>query len=139
MIKSINHIAIVVPDLGEATGFWAEALGLPVARVASVPTEGVDTAFLPVGESNVELITPTLAASGVARYLEKRGPGIHHICFEVDDIEATLEKLRDKNVPLINEEPVDVPDTGHGSYRYAFVHPKGTGGVLIELYQMTNA
>ena len=139
MIKSINHIAVIVPELEEARTFWADALGLPVARTASVPSEGVDTIFLPVGDSNVELITPTLADSGVARFLEKRGPGIHHICFEVDDLDAMLETLRQKEIPLINEEPVEVNDTGHSRYRYAFVHPKGTGGVLIELYQVTQS
>ena len=86
MIKRINHMAIVAPDLDAATGFWAEALGLPVTRIEDVPAEGVRVAFLPVGESNIELLQPTDAESGVARYLEKRGPGMHHLCLEVDDI-----------------------------------------------------
>ncbi|MFO7663052.1 MAG: methylmalonyl-CoA epimerase [Chloroflexota bacterium] len=134
MIKSINHIAIIVPELDEARRFWEEALGLTVARTQSVPAEGVDIAFLPVGASNVELLRPTDPDSGVARFLEKRGPGIHHMCFEVDDIEATIARLREYEIQLINEEPL----TGHGGYRYAFVHPKSTGGVLVELYQFSN-
>ena len=87
--------------------------------------------FLPVGESDIELLRPVDEASGVARYLDKRGPGIHHICFEVDDIEAVLARLKLFDIPLINEEPtVD----RHGT-KIAFVHPKGTGGVLVELYE----
>ncbi|MCA9969634.1 MAG: methylmalonyl-CoA epimerase [Anaerolineales bacterium] len=132
MIKRINHMAIVAPDLDAATGFWAEALGLPVTRIEDVPAEGVRVAFLPVGESNIELLQPTDAESGVARYLEKRGPGMHHVCLEVDDIDAALARLKAANVPLINDEA----RAGHGGTRYAFIHPKGTGGVLIELYEL---
>ena len=113
--------------------FWEGALGLKLARTESVPEEGVDVAFLPVGDSNVELLKPTVADTGVARFLEKRGPGIHHMCFEVDDIEATLAQLREHNVQLINEQPQE----GHGGRKYAFVHPKSTGGVLVELYQLS--
>jgi methylmalonyl-CoA/ethylmalonyl-CoA epimerase len=132
MIKNINHIAIIVPDLEGAVAFWEGALGLKLARTESVPEEGVDVAFLPIGGSNVELLKPTVADTGVARFLEKRGPGIHHLCFEVDDIEATLAQLRERNVQLINEQPQE----GHGGRKYAFVHPKSTGGVLVELYQL---
>jgi methylmalonyl-CoA/ethylmalonyl-CoA epimerase len=134
MIKNINHIAIIVPDLEGAVAFWEGALGLKLARTESVPEEGVDVAFLPVGGSNVELLKPTVADTGVARFLEKRGPGIHHMCFEVDDIDATLAQLRDRNVQLINEQP----QVGHGGRKYAFVHPKSTGGVLVELYQLSS-
>ena len=133
MIKNINHIAIIVPDLEGAVAFWEGALGLKLERTESVPEEGVDVAFLPIGGSNVELLKPTVADTGVARFLEKRGPGIHHLCFEVDDIEATLAQLRDRNVQLINEQPQE----GHGGRKYAFVHPKSTGGVLVELYQLS--
>jgi len=137
MIKSINHIAIIVPELAGALEFWEGALGLSLARTESVPSEGVDTAFLPIGGSNVELITPTTADSGVARFLEKRGPGIHHMCFEVDDIDAMMARLREHNIQLINEEPVTMAGDGHhGGRKYAFVHPKSTGGVLVELYQL---
>jgi len=132
MIKNINHIAVIVPDLEGALNFWEGALGLKLARTESVPEEGVDVAFLPIGGSNVELLKPTVADTGVARFLEKRGAGIHHMCFEVDDIEATLAQLREHNIQLINEQPV----AGHGGRKYAFVHPKSTGGVLVELYEL---
>jgi methylmalonyl-CoA/ethylmalonyl-CoA epimerase len=135
MIKSINHIAVIVPDLEGALSFWEGALGLKLARTESVPSEGVDVAFLPVGGSNVELMKPTVADTGVARFLEKRGPGIHHLCFEVDDIDATMARLREHEIQLINEEPV----AGEGNRRYAFVHPKSTGGVLVELYQLSES
>lgn len=134
MIKNINHIAIIVPELEGALDFWEGALGLSLARTQSVPSEGVDVAFLPVGGSNLELMKPTVADSGVARFLEKRGPGIHHVCFEVDDIDAMMTRLREREIQLINQEPL----TGHGGYRYAFVHPKSTGGVLVELYEVRN-
>ena len=134
MIKNINHIAIIVPDLDGALNFWEGALGLTLARTESVPEEGVDVAFLPVGDSNVELLKPTVADTGVARFLEKRGPGIHHMCFEVDDIETTLAGLRARDIQLINEQAVE----GHGGRKYAFVHPKSTGGVLVELYQLSD-
>lgn len=133
MIKKINHIAIVAPNLDEATGFWAEALGLPISRVEDVPDEGVKVAFIPVGDSNLEVLQPTNPASGVARYLEKRGPGMHHICLEVADIDAVLARLKAANVPLVNE----TAKIGHDNTRYAFIHPKGTGGVLVELYEVT--
>lgn len=133
MIKNINHIAIIVPELEGALDFWEGALGLKLARTESVPSEAVDVAFLPVGDSNIELLKPTVADSGVARFLEKRGPGIHHMCLEVDDIEAVMARLREHNIQLINESPV----MGHGGRKYAFVHPKSTGGVLVELYQLS--
>lgn len=131
MIKKIAHVAVVVPDLAEANRFWVDALGLGLERVEEVPEQAVDVAFLPVGESDIELLRPVDETSGVARYLEKRGPGIHHICFEVDDIEATLARLKAFDIPLINEQPTV---NQHGT-KIAFVHPKGTGGVLVELYE----
>ena len=133
MIRKISHIAIVVPDLDEALGFWVETLGLPLAHVEHVPDQDVDVAFLPSGASEIELLEPISRGSGVARFLQKRGPGMHHICFEVDDIEAMLAKMKAAGVPLINEEPT----IGTGGKKIAFVHPKGTGGVLVELYELT--
>jgi methylmalonyl-CoA/ethylmalonyl-CoA epimerase len=130
MIK-INHVALVVPNLEEAQAFWVEALGLPLERVAEVPAEAVRVAFLPAGESEIELLEPTDPESGVARYLAKRGPGIHHLCLEVDDIIAALARLQRHGVELINEQP-RVADDGR---KYAFVHPHSTGGVLLELYE----
>ena len=133
MIKKISHIAIVVPELEEALNFWVSRLGLPLDHVEHVEDQGVDVAFLPAGESDIELLRPVDPDSGVARYMQKRGPGIHHICFEVDDIEAMLKLLQDNDVPLINETPT----YGTGGKRIAFIHPKGTGGVLVELYELT--
>jgi methylmalonyl-CoA/ethylmalonyl-CoA epimerase len=133
MIKKISHIAIVVPDLDEAMGFWVDALGLPLNHVEHVPDQGVDVAFLPSGESEIELLEPCDEESGVARFMQKRGPGMHHICFEVEDIEYVLDRLRQANVPLINEEPT----YGTGGKKIAFIHPKGTGGVLVELYELS--
>jgi methylmalonyl-CoA/ethylmalonyl-CoA epimerase len=133
MIKKISHIAIVVPDLDEAMNFWVEALGLPLEHMEHVPDQGVDVAFLPSGDSEIELLEPCDPESGVARFMSKKGPGMHHICFEVDDIELVLNRLRQANVPLINDEPT----IGTGGKKIAFIHPKGTGGVLVELYELT--
>lgn len=133
MIKKISHIAIVVPELEEAMDFWVNKLGLPLSHVEHVQDQGVDVAFLPAGESDIELLRPLDNESGVARYLQKRGPGIHHICFEVEDIEQVLQHLRNSGVPLINETPT----IGTGGKKIAFIHPRGTGGVLVELYELT--
>jgi methylmalonyl-CoA/ethylmalonyl-CoA epimerase len=133
MIKKISHIAIVVPQLEESMSFWVEALGLELAHVEHVSDQGVMVAFLPAGESDIELLQPIDEESGVARYMQKRGPGMHHICFEVEDIEATLSRLKAADVPLINEEPT----IGTGGKKIAFIHPKGTNGVLVELYELT--
>jgi methylmalonyl-CoA/ethylmalonyl-CoA epimerase len=131
-VKSINHVAIVTERIDEALKFWRDALGIPLAHTEEVEAEAVRVAFLPVGESEIELLEPSTPDSGVARYLEKRGAGIHHICVEVDDIEATMAQLEAHGVRLINETPRE----GAGSKRYAFVHPKSAGGVLVELYQL---
>ncbi len=133
MIKKISHIAIVVPELESAMRFWVDTLGLPLTHVEHVPDQDVDVAFLPSGESEIELLEPIGMGSGVARYLTKHGPGMHHICFEVDDILETLERMKEASVPLIDEEPT----IGTGGKKIAFVHPKGTGGVLVELYELT--
>ncbi|MEM7335927.1 MAG: methylmalonyl-CoA epimerase [Chloroflexota bacterium] len=131
MIKKINHIALVVPEMEEGKKFWTEVLGLQVEREEHVADQDVDVAFLPVGESDIELLHPLSKDSGVAKFLQKRGPGIHHICLEVNDIEATLAQLLAAEIPLIDE----TPRIGAGGRRVAFIHPKGTGGVLVELYE----
>lgn len=132
MIK-INHVAIVVSDLDEALKFWVEALGLPLERRENAPAEAVEIAFLPAGEGEIELLQPTDEESGVARYLAKRGPGMHHLCLEVEDITHAMERLRQHGVEMINETPRASDD---GRRRYAFVHPKSAGGVLLELYEL---
>ena len=132
-IKQIDHIAIIVDDIDQALTFWRDALGLELSHVEDVPDQNSVVAFLPSGDSEIELVKPTQGDSGVARYLQKRGPGMHHICFEVDDIEATLERLKAHNIQLINEEPT----IGTGGKKIAFIHPKSTHGVLVELYELT--
>ncbi|MBG0783551.1 MAG: methylmalonyl-CoA epimerase [Anaerolineaceae bacterium] len=132
-IKKINHVAIVVQDIDEALGFWRDQLGLELDHIEDVPSQGSKVAFMPVGESEVELVQPTDPESGLGKYLEKRGEGLHHLCIEVDDIEAMLDLLKEKGVRLINETPVDLPGR-----RMAFVHPKAGNGVLIELYQLVD-
>lgn len=134
MIKKINHIAIVVPDLEAATSFWVDALGLDMSHKEHVASQGVEVAFIPVGDSKIELLQPTDDESGVARYLDKRGPGLHHLCFEVDNIEATLAELKTADIQLINEAPV----TGSDGRKFAFIHPKSANGVLVELYELAS-
>ena len=128
---SLNHLAVVVDDLGEALGFWRECLGLAQCGEAqAVPDEEVKIAFLTLGDAHIELIQPTSSESGVARYLAKRGPGMHHLCLEVADLDAKLKELIARGYELINESPRE-----RDGRRYAFVHPKSTGGVLLELYE----
>ncbi len=130
-IKKINHVAVVVHDIDEALVFWRDALGLELSHVKTVEAQEARVAFLPSGESEVELVEATTEGSGIAKYLAKRGPGLHHICFEVDDIEATMAQLKAKSVLLINEQPLVSPS----GRKFAFVHPKSTSGVLVELYE----
>ena len=130
-IKKINHVAIVVQDIDEALGFWRDQLGLELDHIEEVPSQASKVAFMPVGGSEVELVQPTDPESGLGKYLEKRGEGLHHLCIEVDDIDAMLDLLKEKGVRLINEAPVDLPGR-----RMAFIHPKAGNGVLIELYQI---
>ena len=131
-IKRVDHIAVVVADIESSLGFWRDALGLELAHIEDVPDQKSLVAFLPVGESEIELVRPTTDDSGVAKYLQKRGPGMHHISLEVDDIEGMLAQLKAKGVRLINETPV----LGAGGKQIAFIHPESTSGVLVELYQM---
>lgn len=131
-IKRIDHVAILVDDLENTLSFWRDALGMELTHVEDVPAEKSMVAFLPVGDSEVELVKPTTSDSGLARYLEKRGPGMHHVCLEVDDIEGMLARLKEKGVQLINETPM----TGSGGKKYAFIHPKSANGVMVELYEL---
>lgn len=127
----IHHLAVVVADLDQALRFWRDALGLRVSHIEDVPEQASQVAFLPAGEAEIELVRPTTADSGVARYLAKRGAGMHHICLSVTDLRATLQQLTARDVRLINPEPM----AGSDGRLYAFVHPESTGGVLLELYQ----
>jgi methylmalonyl-CoA epimerase len=126
----IDHIGIVVRDIREALCTYQDALGLPLDEVVEVPDQAVEVAFLPLGESNLELVQPTTDDSGTAKFLAKRGEGIHHICIQVADIEAVLSRLKASGVQLIDEAP---RQGVHG--RVAFIHPKGAHGVLIELLE----
>jgi methylmalonyl-CoA epimerase len=130
MIKKIDHIGIAVHSIEEALQAYEGALGLELADVEEVPEQAARIAFFPVGESEIELVEPLTASSGVARFLEKRGEGLHHICLEVDDIEAALQDLAAKGIRLIDKQP---RQGAHG--RVAFLHPKGAHGVLIELIE----
>ncbi len=132
MITRINHVAIVVEDLDAALRFWRDALGLPLSKTEENPGENVDIAFLPVGESEIELLEPTDPESGIGKYLAKKGQGMHHLCVEVDDIEATMARLAGHGIELINDTPRTRPE----GTRYAFVHPRSAGGVLVELYEL---
>lgn len=127
----INHLAVVVEDVDAALNFWRDALGLPLKAKEHNEEEEVDIAFLPIGDSKIELLAPFTEESGVAKYLAKRGAGMHHLCIDVADIEATMAELSSKGIQLINE----APRTREDGTRYAFVHPKSTGGVMIELYE----
>ena len=130
-IKSINHIAIVVEDMEESLAFWRDALGIELHELRDVPAEKSQVAFLPLAGAEVELVMPTSDDSGIAKYLAKRGPGMHHLCLEVDDIEGMLSHLKQKKIRLINEEPRTTAD----GRKYAFIHPESTSGVLVELYE----
>jgi methylmalonyl-CoA/ethylmalonyl-CoA epimerase len=131
-IKKINHVAVVVDDMEKALSFWREALGMQLHELRDVPAEKSQVAFLPLAGSEVELVTPTTDDSGIAKYLAKRGPGMHHICLEVDDIAGMLAQLQAKGARLINEEPRTAAD----GKKYAFIHPESTSGVLVELYEL---
>ncbi|HTP00467.1 MAG TPA: methylmalonyl-CoA epimerase [Anaerolineales bacterium] len=131
-VKKIDHVAVVVEDMERSLGFWRDALGLEMHELRDVPAEQSQVAFLPLAGSEVELVKPMTTDSGIAKYLAKRGPGMHHLCLEVDDITAMLAHLKARGVRLINEEPRTASD----GRKYAFVHPEATGGVLVELYEL---
>ena len=131
MITRIDHIGIAVQSINDALEFFQDALGMKLERVESEEGGGTDVAFLPVGSADVELVEPKETESGLAKFLAKRGEGVHHICFEVDDIASALAKLREHGAQLIDE----TPRVNAKGQKYAFVHPKSAHGVLIELYQ----
>ena len=134
-ITGVHHIAIAVRDIDEALKVYRDALGLEVEGVREIPEQGVRVAFLPVGEAHIELVQPLSAEGGVARFLEKRGEGLHHICLKVRDIEKALEELSQAGVRLIDESP----RLGAYGHKMAFIHPKSLHGVLLELYEEQGA
>lgn len=127
----VDHIAIVVPDIEEGLGFWQTALGLSVDHRESLPGQEAIVAMLPVGATDLELVQPTTGTSGMARFLAKRGPGLHHICFKVDNMETILAQLKAQGIRLIHDEPI----AGAGGRKVAFVHPQSACGVLVELVE----
>ena len=131
-VKQINHVAVVVDDMEKALGFWRDSLGIELHDLRDVPAENSQVAFLPLSGSEVELVKPTTDDSGIAKYLARRGPGMHHICLEVDDIDGMMSRLKSRGIRLINEEARLAND----GKKYAFIHPESTGGVLVELYQI---
>ena len=133
MTNSIDHVAIVVEDIDRALSVYRDALGLPLERLADVPEEGVKVAFLPFpqGGGEIELVQPTRSDTGVAKYLAKRGEGIHHICLTVDNIEAAMAEMSAKGLQILEDEP----RVGSQGQKYVFIHPKSAHGVLIELYE----
>ena len=132
MAPRINHLAVVVDDVQVALAFWHDALGLPLGKVEHNESEEVDIAFLSLGDSEIELLAPINDTSGIAKYLAKRGAGMHHICIQVDDIVAAMARLSDHNVELLN----DTPKSNNDGTRYCFIHPRSAFGVLIELYEV---
>lgn len=131
-IKKIHHVAVVVEDIEKSLLFWRDALGMTLSQVKNMPEQSARIAFLPAGEAEVELVQPVGSDSGLARYLDKKGPGMHHICVQVEGIESLLQELRNRGVRLINATAL----SGEDGKRYAFVHPESTGGVLVELYEL---
>ena len=131
METKIQHLGVAVSSIDEAIGFWRDALGLELTDVEVVVDQGVRVAMLPIGESRIELLEATGEETPVGKFITKRGPGIHHLCVEVNDINAKLAELKAQGVRLIDEQA----RTGAGGALVAFVHPSSTGGVLIELTQ----
>jgi methylmalonyl-CoA/ethylmalonyl-CoA epimerase len=129
----IEHIGIATHKIDDALAFWRDALGLQLVETEEVAEQGVRVAMLPLGEPRIELLEPTSASSPVAKFLEKRGAGIHHIAVRVDDIRATLKRLKEQGTRLIDE----TPRVGAGGCLVAFVHPSAAGGVLLELVEHT--
>jgi methylmalonyl-CoA/ethylmalonyl-CoA epimerase len=131
----IEHIGIATRSLDDAIGFWRDALELSVVATEEVAEQGVRVMMLPIGETRVELLEPTSEASPIAKFLDKRGAGVHHIAVRVDDIRATLARLKEQGLRLIDE----VPRVGAGGCLVAFIHPSSANGVLLELVEHTEA
>lgn len=130
-VLKIDHLGIAVNSIDEGKKFWADVLGLEFEGSETVESQKVTTAFFPVGESEVELLESTAADGPISKYLEKKGEGIQHIAFRVENIEEALNELKEKGVKLIDEKP----RIGAGGAKIAFLHPKATRGVLVELCQ----
>jgi methylmalonyl-CoA epimerase len=130
VLSRIHHIGIVVRDLDEAYRFYRDALGLPLEKEAVIEDQGVRAALLRCGESEIELLEPINDQGGVARFLERRGEGLHHVCFETDDVDEELERAKARGVSVIDEQP----RPGLAG-RICFLHPRSCAGVLVEYAQ----
>ena len=130
-VKRVDHIALVVQDMDEALSFWRDSLGMELSELMDMPAENAEIGFLPVGEGKIELVRPVGEETGLAKHLARKGPGMHHVCLEVDDIEGMLGRLKKRGVRLIDERP----KVSRDGTRYAFIHPKAAHGVLVELYE----
>ncbi len=133
MVKKIAHVAIVVDDIDSALDFWRDSLGLELDRVEIAPDGQAKVAFMPTEAGQVELVQPTNDTSGIARFLGKHGPGMHHVCLVVDDINETLKHMAARGVRLLNETAAVASD----GRKFAFIHPESANGVLVELYEDT--
>jgi len=131
VLGRIDHVGVAVEDMDAALTLYRDALGLPLTHRETVEEQGVDAALLDVGESHVELLAPLGPDTPVGKYLARKGPGLHHVAYAVQDIEAELGRLRDAGLRLIDE----TPRTGIRDSRVAFVHPGAVGGVLTEIVQ----
>ena len=131
MLRKIEHVALAVADLDRAIEHYRSVWGLEVAHRERVDDQGVEEAMLPLGESYLQLLHPTHEESTVAKFIERRGEGLHHIAYEVDDLRAALAHMKEEGATLIDEEP----RRGGRGHMVAFVHPKGNHGVLVELIQ----
>ena len=127
----IDHIGIATGGIAEVANFYREALGLEIEDIEEVAEQKVRVAMLPIGESRIELLEPTTDDSPISKFLAKRGPGIHHVAIQVENIRESLRKMKEEGARLIDEEP----RTGAGGCLVAFVHPSSTGGVLVELVE----
>jgi methylmalonyl-CoA/ethylmalonyl-CoA epimerase len=127
----IDHIGIATGGIAEVANFYREALGLNIEEIEEVAEQKVRVAMLPIGESRIELLEPTTDDSPISKFLAKRGPGIHHVAIQVENIRESLRKMKEEGARLIDEEP----RTGAGGCLVAFVHPSSTGGVLVELVE----
>jgi len=130
MLKKIHHVGIVVADLEKAMSFWRDLLGLALVKTAVVQDQGVKAALLKAGESEIELLEPIAAESGVGKFLARRGGGLHHVCFETEDVDSELSRARAKGIQLIDQRP----RPGLAGM-ICFLHPKATRGVLVEYAQ----
>ncbi len=131
MLQKIDHIGIAVKDIDETAKFYRDMMGMKFLGIEEVADQKVKVAFFEIGETHIELVCPTSPESAVAKHLEKKGEGIHHICYATDDIEAELKRLKDEGARLVDE----VPRTGAHGAKIAFIHPKTSKGVLTELSQ----